>query len=48
MPYLNVKVILFYVIKNVPPGNFEELLARLIEIVYDHHDIRQSMQSFWK
>ena len=34
----------FYEWKDVTPGNFEELLARLIEIVYNHHDIRSSMQ----
>jgi hypothetical protein len=33
----------FYEWKDVTPGNFEELLARLIEIVYNHHDIRSSM-----
>jgi len=27
-------------LKMYPPGNFEELLARLREIVYDHHDIQ--------
>jgi hypothetical protein len=34
----------FYEWKDVTPGNFEELLARLIEVVYNHHDIRSSMQ----
>lgn len=33
----------FYEWKDVTPGNFEELLARLIEVVYNHHDIRSSM-----
>ncbi|MEZ2336855.1 hypothetical protein AB6735_14530 [Mucilaginibacter sp. RCC_168] len=33
----------FYEWKDVTPGNFEELLARLIEIVYNHHDINSSM-----
>jgi hypothetical protein len=33
----------FYEWKDVTPGNFEELLARLIEVVYNHHDIRTSM-----
>ncbi|WP_345954269.1 hypothetical protein [Mucilaginibacter sp. PAMB04168] len=33
----------FYEWKDVTPGNFEELLARLIEIVYNHHDIRSSV-----
>ena len=33
----------FYEWKDVTPGNFEELLARLIEIVYNHHDINTSM-----
>ncbi|WP_158825834.1 hypothetical protein [Mucilaginibacter lacusdianchii] len=33
----------FYEWKDVTPGNFEELLARLIEIVYNHHDIQTSM-----
>lgn len=33
----------FYEWKDVTPGNFEELLARLIEIVYNHHDIRSSL-----
>jgi hypothetical protein len=35
----------FYEWKDVTPGNFEELLARLIEIVYNHHDIQSSMQN---
>ncbi|GAB2700458.1 hypothetical protein GCM10027037_26550 [Mucilaginibacter koreensis] len=34
----------FYEWKDVTPGNFEELLARLIEVVYNHHDIQSSMQ----
>ncbi|WP_374948623.1 hypothetical protein [Mucilaginibacter sp.] len=33
----------FYEWKDVTPGNFEELLARLIEVVYNHHDIRSSL-----
>ena len=33
----------FYEWKDVTPGNFEELLARLIEVVYNHHDISASM-----
>ncbi len=33
----------FYEWKDVTPGNFEELLARLIEVVYNHHDIKSSM-----
>ena len=33
----------FYEWKDVTPGNFEELLARLIEIVYNHHEINTSM-----
>ncbi|PAW92069.1 hypothetical protein CKK33_00585 [Mucilaginibacter sp. MD40] len=33
----------FYEWKDVTPGNFEELLARLIEIVYNHHDISAAM-----
>jgi hypothetical protein len=33
----------FYEWKDVTPGNFEELLARLIEIVYNHHEINSSM-----
>ncbi|WP_462267401.1 hypothetical protein [Mucilaginibacter sp.] len=35
----------FYEWRDVTPGNFEELLARLIEVVYNHHDIHASMQS---
>lgn len=35
----------FYEWKDVTPGNFEELLARLIEIVYNHHDISVSMKT---
>ncbi|MET4080720.1 hypothetical protein ABIB40_000664 [Pedobacter sp. UYP30] len=34
----------FYEWKDVTPGNFEELLSRLIEHVYQHHDIQSSMQ----
>ena len=33
----------FYEWKDVTPGNFEELLARLIEVVYNHHDISSAM-----
>lgn len=33
----------FYEWKDVTPGNFEELLAKTIEIVYDHKQINQSM-----
>jgi hypothetical protein len=33
----------FYEWKDVTPGNFEELLARMIEIVYNHHEISSSM-----
>lgn len=33
----------FYEWKDVTPGNFEELLARLIEVVYNHHDIRSAI-----
>ncbi|QEM05329.1 hypothetical protein DIU31_018090 [Mucilaginibacter rubeus] len=33
----------FYEWKDVTPGNFEELLARLIEIIYNHHEINSSM-----
>ncbi|RFM25603.1 hypothetical protein [Deminuibacter soli] len=33
----------FYEWKDVTPGNFEELLARTIDLVYDHHQIQQSM-----
>lgn len=33
----------FYEWKDVTPGNFEELLAGLIEIVYNHHDIRAAI-----
>lgn len=35
----------FYEWKDVTPGNFEELLGRLIEIVYNHHDISASMKT---
>lgn len=35
----------FYEWKDVTPGNFEELLARLIEVVYNHHDIQTAMQT---
>ena len=33
----------FYEWKDVTPGNFEELLAKTIEMVYDHKQINQSM-----
>jgi len=33
----------FYEWRDVTPGNFEELLARNIELVYDHQDIFASM-----
>lgn len=33
----------FYEWRDVTPGNFEELLARTIELIYDHHDIHASM-----
>lgn len=33
----------FYEWRDVTPGNFEELLARTIELVYDHQDIYASM-----
>jgi len=33
----------FYEWKDVTPGNFEELLSRTIELVYDHKQIQQSM-----
>jgi len=33
----------FYEWRDVTPGNFEELLARTIELIYDHQDIYASM-----
>jgi len=33
----------FYEWKDVTPGNFEELLAKTIELVYDHKQINNSM-----
>jgi hypothetical protein len=33
----------FYEWRDVTPGNFEELLASTIELVYDHHNIYASM-----
>jgi len=33
----------FYEWKDVTPGNFEELLSKTIELVYDHKQINQSM-----
>lgn len=35
----------FYEWKDVTPGNFEELLSRTIEIVYDHKKIAESFQT---
>jgi hypothetical protein len=35
----------FYEWKDVTPGNFEELLAKSIEIIYNHHDIQSAMQT---
>ncbi len=34
----------FYEWKDVTPGNFEDLLAKTVDIVYDHYNIRHSMQ----
>lgn len=34
----------FYEWKDVTPGNFEDLLMRTIDVVYDHYNIRQSME----
>lgn len=34
----------FYEWKDVTPGNFEDLLVRTVDIVYDHYNIRQSME----
>jgi hypothetical protein len=33
----------FYEWRDVTPGNFEEILARMIEMVYDHQNIYASM-----
>lgn len=33
----------FYEWKDVTPGNFEDLLARTVDLVYDHYNIQQSM-----
>ncbi|PWV56561.1 hypothetical protein [Chitinophaga sp. S165] len=33
----------FYEWRDVTPGNFEELLARTIELIYDHQDIYAAM-----
>ncbi|HMI61183.1 MAG TPA: hypothetical protein VK518_09750 [Puia sp.] len=33
----------FYEWRDVTPGNFEELLARTIELIYDHQDIYASL-----
>ncbi|WP_346319687.1 hypothetical protein [Chitinophaga sp. YIM B06452] len=34
----------FYEWKDVTPGNFEDLLMRTIDVVYDHYNIRHSME----
>ena len=34
----------FYEWRDVTPGNFEELLTRTIDIVYDHYNIQPSME----
>lgn len=34
----------FYEWKDVTPGNFEELLRKTIDLVYDHHQIHQSLE----
>lgn len=33
----------FYEWRDVTPGNFEELLSQVIELEYDHHDIRAAL-----
>lgn len=33
----------FYEWRDITPGNFEELLARTIELIYDHQDIQGAM-----
>lgn len=35
----------FYEWKDVTPGNFEELLSRTIELVYDHRNIIEAMKT---
>ncbi|MCX2478055.1 hypothetical protein OQY15_03070 [Pedobacter sp. MC2016-15] len=35
----------FYEWRDVTPGNFEELLARTIELVYDHQNINESLSA---
>lgn len=35
----------FYEWKDVTPGNFEELLSRTIELVYDHRNINEAMKT---
>jgi len=35
----------FYEWKDVTPGNFEELLSRTIELVYDHKKINEAMKT---
>ncbi|RPE05760.1 hypothetical protein EGT74_25695 [Chitinophaga lutea] len=34
----------FYEWKDVTPGNFEDLLLRTIDVVYDHYNIHRSME----
>lgn len=34
----------FYEWKDVTPGNFEDLLTRTVDIVYDHYNIQKSME----
>lgn len=34
----------FYEWKDVTPGNFEDLLMRTIDVVYDHYNIHRSME----
>jgi hypothetical protein len=34
----------FYEWKDVTPGNFEDLLMRTIDVVYDHYNIRASLE----
>lgn len=34
----------FYEWKDVTPGNFEDLLVRTIDVVYDHYNIHRSME----
>lgn len=35
----------FYEWRDVTPGNFEEMLARTIELIYDHQHIHESMSA---